>query len=142
MSACRLHRRSIVGLQAGRLLIPVVEKNMLRSSLVVIATTMALASFARAQTPDPAPAIKPPSPEALRQSTGPLMDGMVPTTERLTSVVIEAQPAEAEVPGTAERIATLERYRFDALVSKGFARGQALQLTSNTPVAGGDAGAK
>jgi hypothetical protein len=142
MSACRLHRRSIVGLQADRLLIPVVEKNMLRSSLVVIAMAMALASSARAQTPDPAPAKKPPSPEELHKSMGTLMEGMVPTTGRMTSVVIEAQLAEAEKPETAGRIATFKRNPFEALLNQGFTRDLALQMTSNTPLPGGNAGEK
>jgi len=118
------------------------DQNMLRSSLVVIALTLVPASFGRAQTPDPAASMKPPSPEEMQKSMGTLMDGMVPTMGRMTSVVIEAQLAEAEKPETAERIATFKRNLFDALVRKGFTREQALNLTSTTPLPGGTSGGK
>jgi hypothetical protein len=75
-----------------------------------------------------------PSPADMQKMMSAAMDGMVPLMGRMTEVMIDAQLNSAAQPQTAERIATFKKNLYDALIKKGFAKPEALQIVIATGI--------
>lgn len=62
-----------------------------------------------------------------------MMEPMLPMMSRMMEATIEGQLKAAEKPETAKRIARFKRQLYEALLSQGFAKDEALQLVIHTP---------
>lgn len=62
-----------------------------------------------------------------------MMGSMLPMMRRMIEATIDEQLKAAERPDTAKRIAKFKRQLYEALLSQGFAKDEALQLVIHTP---------
>ncbi len=94
-----------------------------------VLSTLLLAAPCFAQE---APVQRQPSPEEMQKIMDATMGAMVPMMGRMMEVMIEAQLKFATKPDTAERLATFKKNLYDALLTKGFSKSEALQIVVAT----------
>jgi len=107
------------------------------AAAILAATMLATPSFADEPLVPPAAAStphQPPSAADMQKMMSAAMSGMVPVMGHMTEAMIEAQLSSAAQPQTAERIAAFKRNLYDALIKKGFAKSEALQIVIATGI--------